>query len=74
MPLLEVSLREDRIIARFSCFFALFIGIDDRKSLPSRDQYVPVRITLHVLRCIPLREASHGEDGIIGFFFSIWQQ
>ena len=53
----------------FLVSFLLLIGIDDRKFLLSCEQYVPVRITLHVLRCIPLREVVHGEDGIIGFFF-----
>ena len=27
------------------------------------------RITLHVLRCIPLLDVSHGEDRIIARFF-----
>ena len=57
------------LLLGFLVSFLLLIGIDDRKFLLSCEQYVPVRIALHILRCIPLREVVHGEDGIIGFFF-----
>jgi len=46
--------------------FLVLIGIVDRKFLPSGDN-------LHVMRCIPFSEVSHGEDGIIGFVFN-WHQ